>query len=71
MKALKASWPGATVIYIGDDTTDEDAFRIVRTRGTAILVADKPKKSAADFQLFSPKEVKRLFEKVIASSAKD
>ncbi len=68
MDALKISWSEASVIYIGDDVTDEDAFRALRTRGTAILVADKAKESTADFQLSSPDEVKKLFEKVISSS---
>ncbi|NQT00019.1 MAG: trehalose-phosphatase [Candidatus Omnitrophica bacterium] len=65
MQALKLSWSQSRVIYIGDDTTDEDAFRIVRTRGIPILVADQPRASAADFQLFSTDEVRKLFEKVI------
>ncbi|MFC1632147.1 trehalose-phosphatase [Candidatus Omnitrophota bacterium] len=67
MQGLKISWPESSVIYIGDDTTDEDAFRAVRTRGTAILVADQPKESAADFRLSSPEEVRELFEKIIQS----
>ena len=59
------SWLDASVVYIGDDTTDEDAFRAVRTKGTAIVVSDKTKESMADFQLFSTEEVKKLFEEVL------
>jgi trehalose 6-phosphate phosphatase len=65
MQALGIRWFDVSVVYIGDDTTDEDAFRMVRTRGTGILVSDKPKESAADFQLSSTEEVKKLFEKII------
>lgn len=68
MDALKISWNKTSVIYIGDDVTDEYAFRALRTRGTGILVSDKPKESAADFQLSSPDEVKKLFEKIMNSS---
>jgi len=68
MRALKISWNDASIVYIGDDTTDEYAFRVVRTRGTAILVSDKIKESTADFQLSSPDEVKKIFKDVIKSS---
>ncbi|MFH1847971.1 MAG: trehalose-phosphatase, partial [Candidatus Omnitrophota bacterium] len=54
MDALKISWDGSSVVYIGDDTTDEYAFRALRTRGTAILVAESPKESTADFGCLAP-----------------
>ncbi|MFC1590330.1 trehalose-phosphatase [Candidatus Omnitrophota bacterium] len=68
MESLDIPFSGASVIYIGDDVTDEYAFRAIRTRGTGILVSEKPKGSAADFRLASPDEVKELFEKYISSS---
>ncbi len=68
MDAMKITWEDSTVVYIGDDTTDEFAFRVVRTRGTGILVAENNKPSAADFGLASSDEVKKLFENVIRFS---
>jgi alpha,alpha-trehalase len=65
VKALNTSWDKDSIIYIGDDTTDEDAFRTIRTRGTTILVSESCKESAADFFVSNPKEVKKLFEKII------
>jgi len=65
MKALNISWEEDSVVYIGDDVTDEDVFRIVRTRGTGILVSDKPRPSQADFRLSSPDDVKELFERLL------
>jgi alpha,alpha-trehalase len=63
MQTLKAKWSRNSLVYIGDDTTDEDAFRILRTRGTGVLVCAKPRPSAADFYLPSVAAVKRLLEK--------
>ncbi|MBE3092877.1 MAG: trehalose-phosphatase [Chloroflexi bacterium] len=58
LNTLGLDWSEHKIFYLGDDTTDEDAFRILRTRGTSILIAEKAEKSAADFRLSSPKEVK-------------
>ncbi|MBL7071534.1 MAG: trehalose-phosphatase [Candidatus Omnitrophica bacterium] len=66
MKALKLSWKESSCVYIGDDVTDEYAFRSMRTRGTGILVSKDLRPSAADFWLSSPDEVRSLFEKIIA-----
>lgn len=68
MNALGINWEDFSVVYIGDDTTDEDAFRMVSTRGTSILISDERIPSTADFVLSSPKEVRELFERVIATT---
>lgn len=45
-------------IVLGDDITDEDAFRAVGDhRGVAILVADEPRPTAADARLIDPTAV--------------
>jgi trehalose-6-phosphatase len=38
---------GTLPIYIGDDATDEDAFRVVKEHGITILVTEQPCISAA------------------------
>ena len=47
----------ARPIYIGDDRTDEDAFRALEQRGVGILVSEKPKPTAASYSLKDPSEV--------------
>ena len=43
-------------IYIGDDATDEDAFKVLKKRGITIFVG-RPKKSSADYFLNNTGEV--------------
>jgi len=45
-----------TAIYIGDDKTDEDAFKALKKKGVTIFVG-KPRKSSADYYLKSTNEV--------------
>ncbi|MGE5488099.1 MAG: trehalose-phosphatase [bacterium] len=49
-------------LYIGDDTTDEDAFRAVRERGVAILVREEPRLTLANYALEDTGEVRRFIE---------
>ncbi|MFH1283890.1 MAG: trehalose-phosphatase [bacterium] len=68
LEALKISWSEALILYIGDDVTDEYAFRAVRTRGIGVLVSDIAEPSSADFQLSTTDDVKKLFERMIGTS---
>ncbi len=68
MKAFNLDWDEVTAVYIGDDTTDEDAFRMVATRGVGVLVAAEPKPSSATYQLNSPDDVKAFFKRMIEQS---
>ena len=51
-------------LYLGDDVTDEDAFRVIeeRERGIGILVAEEPRPTAASYSLRDPNEVRRFLE---------
>lgn len=60
---------GMPVLYLGDDTTDEDAFRVLRERraGEGVLVADPPpEQTAASSFLRDPSEVAGLFADLAA-----
>jgi trehalose-6-phosphatase len=62
---MKIDWQKTSVVYIGDDTTDEYTFSAIRTRGTGIIVSDVNKNSLAHFRLDSPDQVRELFEQII------
>lgn len=50
-------------IYMGDDVTDEDAFRALKGRGVGILVEGAgavPRPSAADYRVATPGEGEKL-----------
>lgn len=65
VKSMKVDWQNTSVVYIGDDTTDEFAFSAIRTRGTGILVSGIDKNSLAHFKVNSPDQARELFEQII------
>ncbi|KAK7264403.1 hypothetical protein RJT34_32012 [Clitoria ternatea] len=54
-------------IYIGDDKTDEDAFKVLREshRGCGILVSSVRKESNAFYSLRDPNEVKKFLQLLV------
>jgi trehalose-phosphatase len=69
LESFHLNVPDALPLYIGDDVTDEDAFRVLEDRGIGILVAEKGRASAARYRLNDPGEV-RLFLRRLGSIAK-
>ncbi len=59
VEALLASECGekAVAAYLGDDTTDEDAFRALGPRGLSILVREEPRPSLAGYWLRPPAQL--------------
>lgn len=56
----------ALPFYIGDDVTDEDAFRALEGRGIGIVVRDGTRRTAARFALEDPAEVRRFLEMLVS-----
>lgn len=54
-------------IYIGDDRTDEDAFRALGQRGVGILVSEEPRPTAASYSLKDPTEVEGFLRELVAT----
>ena len=61
-KALDLNEVRFLPLYIGDDLTDEDAFRALRDRGIGIAVLDSRRPTAARYQLEDPGEVKQFLD---------
>ncbi|KAL9225231.1 hypothetical protein vseg_001180 [Gypsophila vaccaria] len=54
-------------IYVGDDRTDEDAFKVLRegNKGYGILVSSVPKESHAFYSLKDPSEVMKFLQALV------
>jgi trehalose-phosphatase len=50
---------GRVPVYVGDDTTDEDAFRAIRRDGIGVLVGPS-RRTAARYSLPGPDQVRRF-----------
>jgi trehalose-6-phosphatase len=48
-------------IYVGDDTTDEDAFKAIKGQGVSICVGGNPE---ADYYLKKQEEVRVFLEQL-------
>jgi trehalose 6-phosphate phosphatase len=57
---LEEEGPGALAAYLGDDQTDEDAFRAIQGRGLGLLVREDPRPSAAEAWIHPPEELLRF-----------
>jgi alpha,alpha-trehalase len=49
-------------LYLGDDLTDEDAFRALQGKGIGIYVGEESRPTAAAFRLANPQEVQLFLE---------
>ena len=52
--------PTVVPLYLGDDTTDEDAFRVIRNVGIGVVVGREGEESLAHYALEDTDEVRAL-----------
>jgi trehalose 6-phosphate phosphatase len=68
LERLELDRPGVLPVYVGDDVTDEDAFRRLAGRGITIAVRDDERRTAADLALVDPDDVRRFLDWVAATA---
>ena len=62
LEKLDLNRPDVLPLYIGDDLTDEDAFRSLQNRGLGIIVRDEPRSTHAVYALENSEHVKEFLE---------
>jgi trehalose 6-phosphate phosphatase len=63
VKAILATTPSdAAIAYLGDDMTDEDAFRAIKARGVSVLVRSEYRPTDADIWLRPPADLVTFLE---------
>lgn len=63
---LKWNGPDCYLIYIGDDLSDEDAFRLLPSQGAGILVGNHEAQTYADYHLQDPLQVELFLNTLIS-----
>jgi len=64
LDALELKGPGVLPLYLGDDTTDEDAFQALQGRGIGIVVMETLRPSRAQYRLKNPGEVETFLDRL-------
>jgi alpha,alpha-trehalase len=68
LEQLSLNRPDVVPVYVGDDITDEDAFRALAGRGVCLVVRDPDDRpTAADYALADPDDVKRFLQFLTAA----
>jgi trehalose-phosphatase len=66
LESMGLGGPDALPVYLGDDLTDEDAFRVLAGRGIGIVVRDEARPTEASYALEDPGEVGRFLKELSA-----
>lgn len=70
LNALRLNREDVTPIYVGDDATDEDAFRSLPPRGIGVMVGESRANTRAQYGLRDPGETRAFLERLYAALAR-
>lgn len=65
LEALGLDTEGVIPMYVGDDVTDEDAFRALHGRGLGVVVGEPPYPTRATYSLRDTDEVQRFLGELV------
>ena len=65
LEQLELDRPDVLPLYVGDDVTDEDAFKVLVDRGLGFAVQKGDKPTAARYLLRDPDEVEKFLQALI------
>ncbi|MFP4147420.1 MAG: trehalose-phosphatase [Halorhodospira sp.] len=68
LDALSLNRRDVLPVYIGDDWTDEHAFRALEGRGVGIFVGERNHATEAQYRVAGIEEVRQLFERLLEES---
>jgi alpha,alpha-trehalase len=66
LEALELTGADVLPLYIGDDITDDDAFRALAGIGIGVYVSNGAEPTLADYRLRSTGEVRTMLERLVA-----
>lgn len=66
LEAFHLNTPDVFPIYIGDDVTDEDAFKVLKDKGIGIVVGENGRHSVAQYRLNRPAEVRHFLQELVS-----
>jgi trehalose-phosphatase len=67
LESFHLDTPDVLPIYIGDDVTDEDAFRVLTHRGVGIVVGTNTRFSVARYRLNDPEDVRQFLQMLLSA----
>ena len=71
LEMMDLDQPEVLPFYIGDDVTDEDAFKSLKGLGIGIVVMDKPRPTEAQYRLSDTDEVERFLRGLIQMQSRN
>ena len=71
LQAYGVTCSTTATFFVGDDVTDESAFRLLHDKGITIAVQQSPRRTAAAYRLANVEQVRQLLHKLAGEARQD